>query len=1224
MSTTVSHSKTPPADARAAEYAESARMPTLPPAEDGGDEGKKDAGARTQTQRMIWKGYEAVARGEEVSFAHIDGGKGLDISEVISRRGTTQKSFPLPNGETFGDQLSIGLPKKCSNPRLLSMSTDTEGRGVWLEITGKNKGGVTTTTHILLTSKERVTGRDALVAKVTALERRIRGAYKEAKTQGHVSFTDSDGGKGLDISEVIAATGVMQKSFPLPNGETINAVLGIGLPEACSSPRLLSMSTDTEGRGVWLKITGKNEGGVTTTTHILLTFKEGVTGRDALVDYKVTKEDSPLVRRIREEYEQAKTKGHVSFTDIDGAKGLDVSEVITGYGLTKRSFPLPNGETIKAQVSIGLPAKCSNPRLLSMSTDTDGRGVWLEITGKNKSGVTKTTHILLSSKEGDTGPDALVCYGETREHALKNKENAASRAQTLEVICEGYEQVKTKGHVSFTNFDGGKGLDISEVIAATGTTRHSFPHPNGGAIQADLTIGLPGPCSNPRLLSMSTDEEGRGVWLEITGEKGGVTTTTHILLSSKEDVTEPDSLVCYGKTREHALKKKENAASRDRTRDIICEGYKQAKTQGHVSFTDIDDGLGLDISEVFGGYGRTPNSFPLPNGKTAQISLAIGLPTLCSNHRLLSMSTDAEGRGVWLEITAKNEGGVTTTTHILLTSKQDVTGHAALVCYGETREHALKNKENAGSRAQTQDIICKGYEQAKTKGHVSFTNFDGGKGLDISAVIAGNGTTKKSFPLPNGEAIKANLGIGLPGECSNPRLLSISYDQEQDLYSLYITAEKNGIPRETILVLKGEQGLTKRNAIHHSTGNLSDDLPLAFRQRIEKGRKCAQNLAIRASRKAGAAGSIAYTKGQCFEQLVGVLLAAQYPTERVIPQYCLKVDASTGYYGMRVDFKVGAKLFEVKWGNATKNIHKTHRDHTGAAGVDESLYKVITLCLNDELSVPYTLFSALAETHPLREELNDAMEKIMSLVLKGEKAGKQDKEERRKCVVNLEAVRDYLYDTFHRVGTNEASLLSGEQRIESLRSALHFLNNTPEEDLVRERDPKSFRHWTSLEAYWEIDGKVGRSLIPVHQLVEEEPQEYDLGFCYQREFYEEGETDYTFRPFATFRDIEDFKLLNILDDTRTGDERLCHIPGSITVTGEQDEHGWFVKPVFTISVGDTKLSLSRYPLGSDVTHITTHQELGNIAQKNGLTPPQDMSALDQIVDDATPYLRNNE
>ena len=584
------------------------------------------------------------------------------------------------------------------------------------------------------------------------------------------------------------------------------------------------------------------------------------------------------------------------------------------------------------------------------------------------------------------------------------------------------------------------------------------------------------------------------------------------------------------------------------------------------------------------------------------------------------MSIDADGRGVWLEITGKNKGGVTTTTHILLKSTEGVTGHEALVCYGATRERTL-------TEVRMREGMREGYEQAKTKGRVSFTDFDEGKGLDISAVIAGNGTTKKSFPLPNGETAKDKLSIGLPIQCSNPRLLSISYDQEKDLYSLYITAEKNGFPRETILVLKGEQGLIKKDAIHSYTGDLSDVLPLAFRQRIEEGRKCAQKLATRASRKAGAAGSIAYTKGQCFEQLVGVLLAAQYPTERVIPQYCLKVDAIAGYYGMRVDFKVGAKLFEVKWGNATRNIHETYRDHTGAAGVDESLYKVITLCLNDELSVPYTLFSALAETHPLREELNDAMEKIMSLVLRGEKAGKQDKEERRKCVVNLEAVRDYLYDTFHRVGTNEASLLSGEQRIESLRSALRFLNNTPEEDLVRERDPKTFRHWTSLEAYWEIGEKVGRSLIPVHQLVEEEPQEYDLGFCYQREFYDEQETAFTLRPFATFRDIEDFKLLNCLDDTKagTGDKRfLCHIPGSITVTGEQDEHGWFVKPVFTISVGDTKLSLSRYPLGSDVTQVTTRQELSNIAQKNGLIPPRDMSELDRIVDDATPYLRNNE
>jgi hypothetical protein len=657
---------------------------------------------------------------------------------------------------------------------------------------------------------------------------------------------------------------------------------------------------------------------------------------------------------------------------------------------------------------------------------------------------------------------------------------------------------------------------------------------------------------------------------------------------------------------------KKNAGSRAQTQEIICDGYEAVARGEEVSYTHIDGGKGLDISAVIGGNGRIQWSFPLPNGETIKERLSIGLPRECSNPRLLSMSTDAEGRGVWLKITGK-KGGVTTTTHILLTSKEGVTGHEALVCYGETRERAL-----------TELRMREGYEQAKTKGYVSFTDIDGGKGLDISAVIAGNGQTQCSFPLPNGETIQAALGIGLPKTCSNPRLLSIRYDREQDLYSLYITAEKNGIPRETILVLKGEQGLIKKNAIHSSTGNLSDELPPAFRKRIEEGRKSAQKLATRASRKAGATGSIAYTKGQCFEQLVGVLLAAQYPTERVIPQYCLKVDANTGYYGMRVDFKVGAKLFEVKWGLATKNIHDTYRVHTETPGVDESLYKVITLCRNDQLSVPYTLFSdffsASAETHPLRAELNDAMARIASLVRQGEEAGKQDKEERRRCVVNLEAVRDYLYDTFHRAGTNEASLLSGEQRIESLRSALRFLNNTPEENLVGELYPKISRHWTSLEAYWEIGEKVGRSLIPVHQLVEEEPQEYDLGFCYQREFYEEGETDCTYRPFATFRDIEDFKLLFCLDDTTTEDEFLCHIPGSITVTGEQDEHGWFVKPVFTISVGDTKLSLSRYHLGGDVTQVTTRQEFSNIAQKNGLIPPKDMSDLDRIVDDATPYL----
>jgi hypothetical protein len=850
------------------------------------------------------------------------------------------------------------------------------------------------------------------------------------------------------------------------------------------------------------------------------------------------------------------------------------------------SFPLPNGGTIDEQLRIGLPNPCSNPRLLSMSIDGEGRGVWLEITGQ-KGGVTTTTHILLTSKEDVTGRLALVDKKVTKDRPLVRR------------LREGYKEATTSTPFSFAHIDGGLGLDISGVIGRDGKAQVSFPLPNGKTFEEQVAIGLPRPCSNPRLLSISIDAEGRGVWLEITGEDDkGALTTTHILLTSKKNVTGRSALVDKKVTKVSPLVQR------------IRDGYEQAKTKGHFSFTDIDEGKGLDISAVIGGYGWTQRSLPLPNGGTIDEQLRIGLPNPCSNPRLLSMSIDGEGRGVWLEITGK-KGGVTTTTHILLTSKEGVTGRDALVCYGETREGALAVVR-----------ISEGYEQAKRQGRVSFTDFDGGKGLDISEVISGRGMTQHSLPLPNGETIHKILGIGLPDGCSNPRLLSIRYDKEQDLYSLYITAEKNGFPCETTLVLKGEQGLTKRNAIHSYTGDLSDDLLLAFRKRIEEGRKCAQKLATFASRKAGAAGSIAYTKGQCFEQLVGVLLAAQYPTERVLPQYCLKVDESKGYYGMRVDFKVGSKLFfEVKWGLATQNIHDTHRSHTGTPGVDESHYNVITLCQNDELSVPYTLFSALAETHPLRDELNDAMATISSLVQQGEEAGKQDKEERRRCVLNLEAVRDYLYDMFHRVGTNEASLLSGEQRIESLRSALRFLNNTPEEALVRELYPKISRHWTSLEAYWEIGKKVGRSLIPVHQLVEEEPHEYDLGFCYQREFYEEREEYARFEPFATFRDIEDFKLLFCLDDTRTGDERfLCHIPGSIAVTGEKDEHGWFVKPVFTISVGDTKLSLSRYHLGGDVTQVTTRQELGNIAQKNGLIPPRDMIELDRIVDDATPYL----
>ena len=162
------------------------------------------------------------------------------------------------------------------------------------------------------------------------------------------------------------------------------------------------MSIDAEGRGVWLKITGEDDKGVLTTTHILLTSKEDVTAGDVLVDKKVTK-DSPLVRRLREGYKEATTSTPFSFAHIDGGLGLDISGVIGRDGMAQVSFPLPNGKTFEEQVAIGLPRPCSNPRLLSISIDAEGRGVWLEITGEADKGALTTTHILLTSKENGTG-----------------------------------------------------------------------------------------------------------------------------------------------------------------------------------------------------------------------------------------------------------------------------------------------------------------------------------------------------------------------------------------------------------------------------------------------------------------------------------------------------------------------------------------------------------------------------------------------------------------------------------------------------------------------------------------------------------------------------------------------------------------------------------------------------------------------------------------------------
>lgn len=895
-------------------------------------------------------------------------------------------------------------------------------------------------------------------------------------------------------------------------------------------------------------------------------------------------------RIIRQGYEEAKSYGHVSFAHLDNGAGLDISEVISGkYGNTQKSFPLPNGETIRVKLGIGLPSFCTNVRLLSMRDDDQGRGQWLEISAEVKErGERITTHILLTSKKGVTGEAALVCYGPTRERAL-----------TTLRVREGYERAKEQGIISFTECDNGKGLDISEVISTYGRTQASFPLPNGETMQAQLAIGLPNPCINPRLLSIRKDDQGRGLWVEISGKSREQTETiSRVLLTLEKKVTGKAAILKY-----HVK------APPTQTQKQIVEGYEKAESERRVTFTHLDKGEGLCISEVISSGGKTQRTLPLPNGETIQANLGIGLPNPCTNPRLLSVTKDDEGRGLWLEISGEGKDRQKTISRVLLTLDAKVTGKAAILEY-----HAQS------PLTPTQKQIIKGYEQAKREGRVSYAHVDNGEGLEILGVIGSRGTTQKSFPLPNGETIKANLGIGLPVRWTNPRLLAISYDKEKDLYSLHIRATSltTGLPRETTLVLKGEKGLTKRDAIHSYSEDLSDELPVAFRARLEAAQKTTQRLATRAGLKRGVARNIAYTKGQCFEQLVGVLLAAESPDERVLPQYCLKVDEHRGYYGTRVDFKVGERFFEVKWGKATRNIADTYERHTKIPGVDPSSYNVITLCRNEEIHIPYGLFSEKVERSPLHEELNEAMARISSLVHQGEQAGDHDKETKRRCVLNLEVIRGYLYNAFHRVGTSKEGFLKGEERIESLRGALRLLNETPDEHLARELSPMISRHWSSLEAYWEYDGEVRRSLVPVHQLIEEEPEAYDLGFCYERVFYEAEESERSVRSFATFRDTEDFKLLSVLDEmTSPKGESLWFIPESVVVEGEKDEHGWFVKPIFKVSVGEIQFSFSRHEVEGRHRQIRSYAELRQLAEEHGLIAPENMSELCRIIDDLT-------
>jgi hypothetical protein len=218
--------------------------------------------------------------------------------------------------------------------------------------------------------------------------------------------------------------------------------------------------------------------------------------------------------------------------------------------------------------------------------------------------------------------------------------------------------------------------------------------------------------------------------------------------------------------------------------------------------------------------------------------------------------------------------------------------------------------------------------------------------------------------------------------------------------------------------------------------------------------------------------------------------------------------------------------------------------------------------------VPYTLFSKRLENHPLKEKLNETMAAISALVYEGEAEG-ASQDTKYHCSQKLAAIRDLLYDSFHGVSSTD-NFLTGDARIEALRKSLNRINTAED---PRSLTSKLSRHWSSLEAYVEYKGEFFDETIPVYELAKEEPEAYDVGFVYKMKKSGSEATEQEYDRII-FSDKEAACMLYFLELGKRG-ARGYLSPNQIYISGEKNEHGWYINPTFTVTIGEQSYSLNQ-------------------------------------------------
>ena len=612
--------------------------------------------------------------------------------------------------------------------------------------------------------------------------------------------------------------------------------------------------------------------------------------------------------------------------------------------------------------------------------------------------------------------------------------------------------IRSKGFISFPNPD----LIGKDLILSNGCLRSSFLLPNGEQLKRRVSIGLPhDPCINPKLLGLEYSAKDNGYWLRFTAEnKEGETQESWVLVS--EDKSGKEAIKSF----------------KPHQKEMLYLYRIAIESPGFIS-SPIPDSVRYDL---IGAQGALKRSFLLPNGETLGDVGSIGLPPPCKNRKLLGLEYSTKDNGYWLRFTAENNGE-TQESWVLVSN--DKSGREAIKSFKPHQKEQL-------------DL----YRIAKeSKGFIPFPNPDSVR----NDLIGTEGHLQISFLLPNGETLVDNVPTGLPRPCKNQKFQGLMYSAEDKGFWIKISGTSASGRTKTVEILvsddpnvSGEAAILRKKVLG---ANLKKGLPLP--KEFRRGNSQDKELRKSRGKNLGGASStvatstnynpVTFVKGEAFEQLMGIALALKYPNERVVPQYCLKVGIKDkrGFYGMRADYLVGDnKIFELKWGAATKNIIETFLRHTNQLKENgkNSSYELIMLLENKDLEIEHTLFSSFVEN--LDPEFSLLINKTQQLI-----AQLVENEDHPR----LEQVRDYLYSLLIEVKEGKQSLL----RLEKLNDGLTLLLSNEKYELKDFLTKNTDRYFNSLEANFEWEGIIYTDNIDPLQYYKEHPESFDISYTFE-------------------------------------------------------------------------------------------------------------------------------